>query len=48
MVISYDSFDVLLSNAAISRKGVGKSTRGNPERYFGWFRIHYFQRSLKA
>ena len=33
---------------AISRKVVGKSARDNPERYCGWFWVHYsYERNLK-
>ena len=33
---------------AISRKVVGKSARGNPERYCGWFLIHCFSKKFQT
>ena len=33
---------------AISRKAVGKSARGNPERYCGWFLIHCFSKKFQT
>ena len=32
---------------AVSRKVVEKSARDNPERYYGWFWVHYSSKKFK-